>query len=575
MVLRMQDLGFPLGQIQQIRISPGQERLAASMSISGSEEAKCFIVNLQNLQQVEHMISNVFSFEWATNNILFYTEQKNVRCSSVFLCDFSEGISTKLVYTEEDPRFFVDICCTKDKRFLTINSNSKTTSEVWLVDCNRPLDLPCLVQQRISGVIYHIEHRDNTLYVLTTLGEHGDYKLMKTPVNACSMDNWELIYKVNEKTKLVDMELVKDCGVMLLKHNNYLHLSAISLVSESVILSTQLPAWACAFESGKLCDSSSSSLSFKLSSPVQPPVRFVYSLAENNLFVEAYQDAQKGENVSTIRLEAESKDGTLVPITVFQKPSQQSKKKPLLVHVYGAYGIDLSMMFKPERLLLLEDGWMLAFCHVRGGGELGHTWHEMGRLKNKFNGVEDLKACISQLHTLGYSSPNLTALTAASAGGVLAGALCNNYADLVRAIVLEAPFLDVLNTMLDELLPLTIEEQEEWGNPLSNERSLEYIKSYCPYQNIKSQNYPSVLITANENDKRIPLIGLLKYVDKLRKAIAEYSNSSNKKGYRTSNVVLRIQPGGSHCNTSSWEGSLNEVAEHYAFLYKELGLDAK
>lgn len=569
-VLLLEDLDFPVGRIQRIRISPDQERLAASVTVGNSEEARCIIVNLLKLQHIEYVIPNVFSFEWTTNNILFYTEQKNVRCSRVFLCDFTEGNYTKLVYTETNPRFFVDICCTRDKRFLSINNNSKTSSEVWLVDCHRPLDPPFLVQQRTAGVIYHVEHWNNILYILSTLGENAEYKLMKTPVDSCTLDRWQLIYTVKEK--LVDLEMMNDHCAMVLKHSNVLYLTVISLASETVVLSTQLPAWACSFESESLCGSGSSSLGFKLSSPVQQPVRFVYSLAANKLFVEAYQDVQNANHVCSVRLEAESKDGSLVPITVFHKPCQKFKDCPLLVHVYGAYGIDLSMDFKPESLLLLEDGWILAYCHVRGGGELGNRWHEEGRLENKRNGLDDLKACVTQLHKLGYSEPGLTALTAASAGGVLAGALCNNYPDLIRAVVLQAPFLDVFNTMLDANLPLTLEEQEEWGSPLSSEKSMEYIKSYCPYQNIKPQNYPSVLITVNKNDQRIPLIGLLRYVIRLRQAVADYI-ASNKEGPTASNIVLHIQPGGSHCNSPFWEDSLNEVAEQYAFLYKELGLE--
>ncbi|XP_069090104.1 prolyl endopeptidase-like isoform X2 [Pleurodeles waltl] len=568
-VLLLEDLDFSVGHIQRIRISPDQERLAASVTVGDSEEARCIIVNLLKLQHIECVIPNVFSFEWTTNSILFYTEQKDVRCSRVFLCDLTEGNCTQLVYTETNPRFFVDICCTRDKKYLSINSNSKTSSEVWLVDCHRPLDPPFLVQQRTAGVIYHVEHWNNTLYILTTLGENSEYKLMKTPMDSRTLDKWKLVYTVKEK--LVDMEMMKDHCIMFLKQSNVHYLTVISLASETVVYSTQLPAWACAFESESLCGSGSSSLGFKLSSPVQQPVRFVYSLAANELFVEAYQDVQNTSHLCTVRLEAESKDGSLVPITLFHKPCQKLKDSPLLVHVYGAYGIDLSMTFKPERLLLLEEGWILAYCHVRGGGELGNRWHEEGRLENKLNGLDDLNACVTQLHKLGYSEPGLTALTAASAGGVLAGAMCNHYPDLIRAVVLQAPFLDVFNTMLDANLPLTLEEQEEWGNPLSSEKYMEYIKSYCPYQNIKLQNYPSVLITVNENDQRIPLRGLLRYVVRLRKAVADYFASSNE-GPRISNIVLHIQPGGSHCSSPPWEDSLNEVAEQYAFLYKELGL---
>uniref|UniRef100_A0A8C8S4Q9 Prolyl endopeptidase n=1 Tax=Pelusios castaneus TaxID=367368 RepID=A0A8C8S4Q9_9SAUR len=565
-----EDLGFHDAVIQRIRISPGQRYMATSIKSSNSEESSCIVLDLDKLL-VEHIIPNVFSFEWATTDVLFYTSQRNLVCHEVFVTTFTNRKHTKLVYTEQDPRFFVDLYCTKDRRFLTINSNSKTSSEVWLVDCSHPFNSPILVQQRMKGVIYHVEHRNDELYILTTYGEPAEYKLMKAPFSSCGMESWQLVYTLKEKTKLIDLEMFRDHCVMFLKHYGHLYLNVISLASHSV-QSIKLPAWACAFESEPHPANNASTCYFKLTSPVQPPKRFAYSLVENHLLEQAEQEVPITINCHTVRLEAKSKDEILVPITVFyNKNSKDLHRKPLLVHVYGAYGIDLNMSFKAEKLVLIEDGWILAYCHVRGGGELGLSWHKNGCMRNKLKGLHDLKASIMLLHELGFSQPKYTALTGSSAGGVLAGALCNAYPDLIRAMVLQAPFLDVLNTMLDTHLPLTVEEQEEWGNPVADEMCMEYIKSYCPYNNIKPQTYPSILITAYENDQRIPLIGLLKYVHKLRKATMDHASRTNEKGNPIPSIVLNVQAGGSHCSPS-WEDSLNEVTSHLAFLYKELGL---
>ncbi|XP_054676726.1 prolyl endopeptidase-like isoform X5 [Grus americana] len=504
-----EDLGFSDAFIQRIRISPDQRYMAISLKSENSEEATCVIMKLGHFPVMEKVIPNVFSFEWATNDVLYYTSQKNLKCQNVFMTTFSNQKHTKLVYTEQDARFFVDIYCTKDRRFLTINSNSKTTSEVWLVDCRQPFKLPALVQARTKGVIYHIEHRNDELYILTTYGEPAEYKLMKAPVASSGLENWQLVYALEEKTKLVDLEMFSDHSVMFLKKAGHLYLNVISFVSHSV------------------------------------------------------------QSV---------KDETLVPITVFHNMnSKELHRRPLLVHVYGAYGIDLNMSFKEEKLMLIEEGWILAYCHVRGGGELGLSWHKDGCQHNKLKGLYDLKACIMLLHELGFSQPKYTALAAASAGGVLAGALCNTDPELIKAMVLQAPFVDVLNIMMKTHLPLTTEEQEEWGNPLADEKCMKYIKSYCPYQNIKSQCYPSVFITAYENDQRIPLAGVLRYVQKLRKAALDHASKTNKKviasfivpGNCIPNIILDIQANGSHC-ISSWEDSLNEVARHLAFLNKEL-----
>ncbi|XP_017667147.1 PREDICTED: prolyl endopeptidase-like isoform X3 [Lepidothrix coronata] len=481
------DLGFSDAFIQRIRISPDQTYMAISLKSESSEEATCVIMKLGHFPVVKKVIPSVFSFEWAANDVLYYTTQKNLKCQNVFMTTFTYQKHTKLVYTEQDARFFVDIYLTKDRRFLTINSNSKTTSEVWLVDCRNPFALPALVQARTKGVIYHIEHRNDELYILTTYGEPAEYKLMKAPVASSGKENWQLVYALEKKTKLVDFEMFSDDCIMFLKKAGHLYLNVISFVSHSV-QSIKLPTWACEFELESHPEHTTSTCYFQLSSPVHPPKRFAYSFKENNLIEQAVQEVPIITNCHTTRLLAKSKDETLVPITVFHnKNSEELHRKPLLVHVYGAYGIDLNMSFKEEKLMLIEEGWILAYCHVRGGGELGLSWHKDGCQHNKLKGLHDLKACIMLLHELGFSQPKHTALAAASAGGVLAGALCNTDPELIRAMVLQAPFVDVLNTMMKTHLPLTIEEQEEWGNPLEDEKYMKYIKSYCPYQNIKPQ----------------------------------------------------------------------------------------
>ncbi|KAM4770875.1 prolyl endopeptidase-like [Rhinophrynus dorsalis] len=574
-LLCLEDIGFGDEPIQRIRVSPKHNFLAATVKSFEREESTCIIVKLGNAPKVTYCIPNVFSFEWVTNNVLFHTRQENLQCHHVYLTDFSNGNATKLVYTEKDPRFFVDIYCTRDKRFLTINSNSKNTSEVWLVDSCCPFDPPILVQQRVPGIIYHIEHRNGYLYILTTHGGHGEYKLMKTAVSSV-MDPWQLVYQEKEKTKIVDMEMLKDHCVMLLKYRNQLYLDIISLNNESVIQHIKLPAWACAFESDHHPEYNTSNFSFYLASPIHHPICFVYSVLESRLTVVDNHNTTDAEMYQTVRLEAKSKDGALVPITVFYKDcNDRLTEKPLLIHVYGAYGMDLNMSFKAEKRMLVDDGWILAYCHVRGGGELGHNWHKDGILDKKLRGLDDLAACVVHLHELGYSKSRITALEASSAGGVLAGALYNFSPHLFQAMVLEAPFLDVLNTMMDTSLPLTIEEQEEWGNPLYDKKYHRYIGMYCPYQNIKPQYYPSVLITAYENDQRIPLEGLVRYIKNLRKAVADFFHKSKMPESRIPNIFLNVRPGGSHCDSLNWEDSLQKVATHIAFLHKELNLDER
>ncbi|KAM5163385.1 prolyl endopeptidase-like isoform 1-T1 [Mantella aurantiaca] len=574
MLFSPEDVGLHDSLVQRIRVSAQQTFLAIALKDFDREDSKCFVVNLKGAPQLVHTILNIFSFEWVSDGVLFHTRLENLQCRSVYLTDFSKNRASKLVYMEQDPRFFVDLYLTRDRHFLTINSNSKSTSEVRIVDCNCPFQSPVLVQQRVSGVTYHVEHSNGYLYILTTNGEPAEYKLMKVPVNG-SIKQRKPIYQVKPRSRLVDMDIIKDHCVMFLKKDNELHMDVTSLSSELLYQSLKLPAWACAVQPAVTPEQSSDLLHFHLESPVCRPVTFAYSVPENALSVEADHAVGKSDACQVLRLNAKSKDGTLVAVTVFCGAGDRLTQRPLLVHVYGAYGMDLNMNFKAENKLLVEDGWILAYCHVRGGGELGCSWHKQGILDRKLNGMLDLQACIKHLHQLGFSQPRYTAIVAASAGGVVAGALANSDPGLFQAMILEAPFLDVLNTMMDTSLPLTVEEEEEWGSPACNMEHYRSIESYCPYQNIRQQSYPSILITAYESDQRVPLSGLLRYVKKLRMATEQYLQSSGFPDSRMPNILLDVHPGGSHCDSLPWEESLQKVAMHLSFLYNELNLNER
>ncbi|XP_073528149.1 prolyl endopeptidase-like [Phyllobates terribilis] len=556
--------------IQRVRVSPAQTYLAVTLKGLDREESTCVVVRVEGQPQVVCSMPNVFSCEWVADSVLFHTRQDNLQCRSVYATEFSDESSTRLVYHEKDPRFFVDLYVTRDQHFLTINCNSKTSSEVWLIDRSSPFEPPVLVQTRLPGVIYHVEHRNGFLYILTTYGEPAEYKLMKAPLHS-DIQQWTPVYHLPAESRLLDMEMLEDHCVMFLRQNNELHMAVISFSGETVPRSVKLPSWAYALQADLHPEERTDTLCFYLESPVHHPVMFAYSVPENRLSVEADYNGEKSEP-RIVRLKAKSKDGTLVPVTVFYKAEIGLGERPLLVHVYGAYGVDLNMSFKPEKRMLVDDGWLLAYCHVRGGGELGCHWHELGNLEKKQNGLDDLEACIVHLHDVGFSQPRRTSLDAASAGGVLAGALYNSRPWLFQALVLEAPFLNVLSTMMDPTLPLTIEEQEEWGDPQTNAQHYRSIQAYCPYQNITPQNYPSVLITAYENDQRIVLSGLLQYVKKLRMAALCHFQASALPDWRMPNILLDVHPGGSHTDSLSWEDSLKKVAAHLAFLHKELKL---
>ncbi|XP_051775598.1 prolyl endopeptidase-like [Erpetoichthys calabaricus] len=559
--------------LQRVRLSPGEKFLAATVKSDHSEEASCVILKLGDNPAVTHIQRNVFSFEWARDEVLFYTSQSNLRSLHVYCLTFDKGYpETSLVYEEQDSRFFVELWCSKDKKFITINCNSKRNSEVHLINCFCPSRTPVLVQPRTADLIYHVDHRNEELYILANIGPNSEYQVLKTAVSSPSIENWRLIYSPGQSVKLVDMELFDQHCVILARTPQCFYLDCFPLGNVSHSSRIMLPPWACAIEAASELHLKGDVFRFKLSSPVEPPKDFLYSPVKRQLFSEEGFTKKVQTNCTIMHTDARSQDGTLVPMTVFHMGSdRQLTDRPLLVHVYGAYGMDLDMAFKPESRLLLDSGWILAYCHVRGGGELGLAWHAAGCLTKKKNGLDDLKACIVQLFKLGLSQPSLTALTASSAGGVLVGAFCNENPELIRAVVLRAPFLDVLHSMQDPSLALTIEEQEEWGDPAMNSSHRDYIASYCPFKNLRPQTYPSIFITAYEEDQRVPLQSLWSYINRLKDVVATYEEVNGKAG-SSSTIILDSYPGIGHSGPTDLKKSIQESARHLAFLYRELGI---
>ncbi|KAJ8418461.1 hypothetical protein AAFF_G00141700 [Aldrovandia affinis] len=553
--------------LQRVRISPGERLLAATLRTPWSEEARCLLVRIwgpPDPPQPLLTLNRVFSFEWATDDVLFFCSQEDLRCRRVFLLDLSavEPKST-LVYEEQDPEFFVEVSSTRDRKLLTVNCSSKSSSEVWLIDCATPLARPTLVQPRLPGMVYHVEHRNQQLFILANTAAGREYQLLRAPLVSPSMENWQPVFTPAPGTGLRDMELLRDhCVLAVRTPSGPLGLQAVPLADPTSVSALQLPLWAC---------------SLKTQPSHYAPTLFHYSPREHQLYLQATAGAPLPD-YHTTRLEVPSQDGIMVPVTVFHTHSWDDLKgAPLLLHVYGAYGLDINMGFSPEKRLLLEEGWVLAYCHVRGGGERGLGWHQAGHLEGKQRGVEDLAACIQRLFDLGVSQPALTALTARSAGAVLGGALCNQHPHLLRAVTLQAPFLDVLGTMLDPALPLTIEERGEWGDPLSDPRYMDCIASYCPCHNITPQLYPSMLITAYEGDQRVPLAGVWRYVERLTAAVHAHVRglSTSESEPPHPSIVLDLQPGGDHFGPEDFDLSLEEASRRLAFLYRELGIDGR
>ncbi|XP_072246795.1 prolyl endopeptidase-like isoform X2 [Leuresthes tenuis] len=576
--------------VQRIRLSPQEKHLAATLKCTRGEELRCVVVRLGlggssflplDPQNIVVTLERVFSFEWATDDVLFYTTLEGLRSNAVFRLDLTSGgkrISS--VYEETQPHVFVEVALSRDRQILTINCNSRTSSEVLLSDVTASHLEPFVVQPRQLDLLYHVEHWRRWLIILSNTGPGQEYQVVKAPLSEPCMSSWVPLFAPGPGNAVKDMDVVGDhCVLVVRAAAGELILIVVPLTRPSEAYVVQLPRWACAIETKRPgLEDQQNVLEFLISSPVRAPVSYCL-YPENGLLSSGTEDGSFPEEQAkfiTTRLEACSQDGTLVPMTLFHAaPVEGLSQAPLLVHVYGAYGRDVNMEFCPGKRMLLEQGWVLAYCHIRGGGECGLSWQRQARVEGKLRGVEDLQACLHHLFSLGISSPSLTALTACSAGAVPVGALCNRHPNMMRAVTLQAPFLDVLGTMEDPSLPLTLEDRDEWGDPVGNPKHRHSITSYCPLYNITPQHYPSMLLTAYSGDPRIPLAGVLKYTGCLKKAIlTHHSMEPKSECKRAPNVVVNIQPGTNHLGPEDFEQMIEEEALRLAFLYTELGLDA-
>ncbi|KAM9804025.1 prolyl endopeptidase-like [Neosynchiropus ocellatus] len=566
--------------VQRVRVSPLESHLAATLTTAEQEEQRCVVVRLREKNTVPpkiiHTLDNVFSFEWASEDALFFTSVEDLRSTEVHRLDLSSNPNTiTSVYKATCPDVFVEVALSRDRQILTINCSSRTSAEVFVVVLAASNLEPLLVQTRQPNLLYHVEHWRNWLIILANTGPGLEYQVVRTPLSNCSTASWDPVFTPTPGTVITDMDVVGDHCVLVTKTPaNELELVVVSLTQPGQGYSLQLPSWVCAIETRHPGFAENHRvLEFLISSPVHPPVLYALDPEEGRLLSGAAQETHRSFIVT--RSEARSQDGTLVPVTLLHSgPLESLKKAPLLVHVYGAYGRDLTMQFSPERRLLMEHGWTLAYCHIRGGGERGLSWQRQARMEHKHKGIEDLQACLLHIFSSGVSSPANTVLTAYSAGAVPVGALCNRHPHLVKAVTLQSPFLDVLATMEDPDLPLTVEDREEWGDPLKNPQHRQAISSYCPLHNITPQCYPSMLVTAFRGDARVPLAGVLKYTRRIKEAVdTHFGGQPRPENTPQPNVLLKVRRGESHGRAGDLQRKLEEEVLELAFIYRELGLN--
>ncbi|MDX2200785.1 MAG: S9 family peptidase [Phycisphaerae bacterium] len=554
---------FSLGQFD---VSPNHQLAAYSIDLNGSEEYTLYVRDLKSGADLSDRIEKVSGVAWAADDAtLFYTVIDAAKRPYKVMRHAlgTPAANDVLVYEDLDGRFNVSVDLSRDQKWVLIGSESKTTSEWRFIDATEPTDPAKVVQARESGVEYNIEPRGDTFYIVTNADGATNFKIATAPIASAAKANWKDFAPYNPQTKIDGVDAFEGHLVIAERERGMRQLRVHDFATgESQRIEFAEPVFT--VFPGQNPEYKTDTFRFSYSSLTTPMSVYDYdvkttkrTLVKKTEVLGGYDETQYVSE----RIFAKAPDGVEVPISlVYRKGTPKNASGPLLLYAYGSYGAPMDPMFSPTRVSLLDRGFIYATAHIRGGGEMGRTWYDDGKMMKKMNTFTDFIACAEHLIREKYTQPAKLAIQGGSAGGLLMGAVTNLRPDLFRCVVAQVPFVDCVNTMLDASLPLTVTEYDEWGNP-EEKPAYDYMMTYSPYDNVSAKAYPAILATAGLNDPRVSYWEPAKWVAKLRTA-----STSDKR------IVLKTNMGAGHGGASGRFDRLKEVAFEYAFVLQELGL---
>ena len=545
-------------------VSPNHKLLAYSTDTDGSESYTLRIKDLETGILLPDTIKNSSeSFAWANDNKTFFYDQLDPARRPFRALRHVLGTPVAedpIVYEEKDQRFFLGISKSRSRQFVFISVESELTSEVRFLNADQPGGEFNLIRPREENILYSVDHTGDRFFIVTN-DNAKNFKIVAAPITNPGKENWKDFLPYDPQIKIDRLEAFRDRLAILERRNGLPTIRILDLKSgESHDIDFDEPTYEVDLEENPEFKTQVVRLSF--SSLVTPDSVIDYDMAARTKEVKKVRPVLGGYNKSDYieeRIFARADDGAEIPISLFYKKGfQRDGHAPLYLTGYGAYGISSDAEFASSRLSLVDRGFVYAIAHIRGGGELGRAWYEDGKLLNKKNSFTDFIRCTEFLVAHKYCSAAKVAISGGSAGGLLMGAVMNMRPDLFTSVVAFVPFVDVLNTMSDPSLPLTVTEYEEWGNP--NERKyFDYIASYSPYDNIQQKQYPNLLVTAGLNDPRVSYWEPAKWVAKQRALQDEHRV-----------LLLKTNLSAGHGGDSGRFDRLKEVALEYVFILKTL-----
>jgi oligopeptidase B len=546
-------------------VSDDGNLLAYSIDNTGFREYILFIKDLRDGQLLADNIGKVREAVWANDNrTLFYvTEDAAKRAYRVYRHTLGDAKEKDvLVYEEKDELFGLSLSRTRSKAFILIGSESFTSTEYRYIPSDRPSEPATLMFPREANHEYYPTHHGELFYIRTN-DTGKNFRLVSMPVNDVQRKNWKEVIPLRKDVMLEDVDFFSNFFVTSERTHGLPTMRITDIpTGKSHYLEFPEPVYAATIGANREFDASV--LRFGYQSLVTPSSVFDYDMKTRKRQLMKQTPVLGGYDANKYqseRIYATASDGTKIPISlVYKKDLKRDASRPMLLYGYGSYGYPYPISFSSARLSLLDRGVVIAMAHIRGGGEMGKEWHDQGKMMSKKNTFTDFIAAAEYLTNEKYTAKDRLVIQGGSAGGLLMGAVTNMRPDLFKAVVSQVPFVDVINTMLDASLPLTVGEYEEWGNP--NEKpAYEYMKSYSPYDNVAAKYYPAILVETSLNDSQVMYWEPAKYVARLR-AMKTDSNV----------LLLKTNMGAGHGGASGRYDFLKETAFTYAFVLAQFGV---
>jgi oligopeptidase B len=544
-------------------ISDDGNLLAYAIDVTGFRQFKLFVKDLRTGQLLPDRIDKIVAVAWAADNkTLFVIREDHAKRPYRLDRHVLGADGEQPVYEEKDELYRLGVSRSRDKKYLFAHSTSSTTSEERYLPSDQPTGEWRVVLPREEGHRYFVNHRDGVFYIRTNK-DAKNYRLVTAPVADPSPKNWREMIPHRPDVLLQNIDLFEHHAVVSERANGLPGLKVIDL-RDNKSHNIEFPEPIHSAMGSVNPEYKTTHYRFNYQSLLTPDSVFDYDLDKRTRKLMKRTEVLGGYNPDDYASErrfAAASDGAKIPISlIWKKGVPRDGTAPMLLNGYGAYGASLPISFQSMRLSLLDRGVVFAMAHVRGGGDMGEIWHDQGKMMEKRNSFTDFIACADHLVENKYASRDRLVIQGASAGGLLMGGTLAIRPDVAKAVVLQVPFVDVINTMLDTSLPLTIQEFLEWGNP-QIKKEYEYIKTYCPYTNLKAQSYPAMLLTTSLNDSQVMYFEPAKYTAKLR-------------SLKTDNnvLLLKCNMAGGHGGFSGRYDALRDQAFIMAFVLKQMGV---